>query len=220
MLGSGEQGRGDERERAVDGHEVPVDGAGDAIEAVPAQPCAPMDVGLEEPAGDRGHERQHERQREHPSDAEPRRGAILEEGALAHRKRREPADDDRRGSGERERDHRDDRKRRAAGTVLEHAGGDPGRDRVRDAASRQHDQDGASGDGGESDAVPSHLTASVNGAVRTRPSTFDCRNSRHVPGTGRRTPTRSWPGRVVVPVTRAPPRMLVQPDMPGEHTCV
>src|SRR5205823_753493 len=55
---------------------------------------------------------------------------------------------------------------------------------------------------------PPHRTRNVNGAVITCPPTRNCRNSRHVPGTGTSTPTFRWPGVAELPVTRAPPRML------------
>ena len=45
----------------------------------------------------------------------------------------------------------------------------------------------------------------MNGAVRTRPWTRICRNSRQVPPTGSRTPRVSLPGAVAWPVIRAAP---------------
>ena len=60
----------------------------------------------------------------------------------------------------------------------------------------------------------------MNGAVITRPSTRDWRNSRQVPASGTSTPTVSFPGVVDVPVTFVPPSALVHADAPGAQTCV
>jgi hypothetical protein len=60
----------------------------------------------------------------------------------------------------------------------------------------------------------------VNGAVSTRPSTFVWMNSRQVPATGSSTPISRSPGVLDVPVTWAPPSVLVQPWAPGAQTCV
>src|SRR4051794_41874915 len=65
-----------------------------------------------------------------------------------------------------------------------------------------------------------HRTVRVKGAVRACPSTLHCRKRRHVPLTGRSTPTRNTPGRVWLPLTRDAPNTDVQPLVRAEHTCV
>src|SRR5579884_3082812 len=64
------------------------------------------------------------------------------------------------------------------------------------------------------------VTFSVNGAVRTWPSTRHWRNSRQVPGTGTSTPTVSFPGVDELPATLVAPITLEQPVAPGAQTCV
>src|ERR1700761_6465964 len=75
----------------------------------------------------------------------------------------------------------------------------------------QHDRDhqrrdpGAQGHERSQQANPDRThedTFSVYGAVITLPPSFICRNSRHVPGAGSRTPIVSFPGAVEVPATR------------------
>ena len=61
---------------------------------------------------------------------------------------------------------------------------------------------------------------SVNGAVRTRPWTRICRNSRQVPPTGSSTPRVSLPGAVAWPVIREAPSRLEQLGAPAAHTWV
>ena len=63
-------------------------------------------------------------------------------------------------------------------------------------------------------------TGSTNGAERIFPPALSCRNSRHVPESGRRTPTVRWPGVAELPATLLPPKTLVQPPAPGLQTCV
>ena len=88
------------------------------------------------------------------------------------------------------------------------------RERRRRKRERRRD------DGGNGGGATPHDTFNVNGAVTTRPSTRVWRNSRHVPGTGKSTPTFSLPGVVDVPVTFDAPKMLVHPETPGAQTCV
>ena len=63
-------------------------------------------------------------------------------------------------------------------------------------------------------------TLSVKRAVMTCPSTRHWRKSRHVPATGTSTPTVSLPGVEERPVILVAPRVLVQPEAPGEQTWV
>src|SRR5439155_11270107 len=99
MLGSGEQSRGDERKRGGDRNEIAVNGAEDTVHPVPAEPCAPVQVRLEQPAGERGRERKDQRERERSNRTEPRRRLFertaLEQLALANAERGQPADRDR-----------------------------------------------------------------------------------------------------------------------------
>ena len=85
-----------------------------------------------------------------------------------------------------ERYEREDRQRRTARLVLEHTCGSARRERVGNAAGQQDDERRS-----DDPCQSPHPTTSVNGAVSTRPSTLHWRKSRHVPGTGTSTPTRS-----------------------------
>src|SRR6266576_6109418 len=215
MLGSGEQSRGDERKRGGDRNEIAVNGAEDTVHPVPAESCAPVQVRLEKPAGDRGRDREDQRKRERSNrtEATPRlfERAALEQLALANAERGQPADRDCERRAQRDPDEREHRQCRTPGTVLEHACGGARRERVRNAPCQEDDERR-----GEDPGEHSHRTTRVNGAVSTRPSTLHRKKSRQVPGTGSKTPTRNWPGLVALPVTRVEPRTLVQPVMPAE----
>src|SRR5947208_3803217 len=219
MLGSGEQSRGDERERGCDRNEIAVNGAEDTVHPVPAESCAPVQVRLEQPAGERGRDREDQRERERANVTEPRPGLLerpaLEQLALANAERGQPADRDRERRAQCDRDEREHRQGRTAGALFEHACGGARRERVRNAPCQEDDERR-----GEDPGEYFHRTPRVNGAVSTRPSTLHCKKSRQVPGTGSKTPTRNWPGLVALPVTRVEPRTLVQPVIPAEQTWV
>ena len=178
-----------------------------------------MEIGLDEPAGERRDDREHERGADSPSDPERshRRDerAPFQQRAFAHGNGSKPADCDREGGPERERDERQHRQGGPTRPVLEQSRGRARREGIGDGAREQDDQRSSTGPAHGSERATAHRTFSVKGAVRTWPSTLHCRKSRHVPGTGSRTPTRSCPGRVALPVTRVGPSTLVQPVIPA-----
>ena len=113
----------------------------DAFDPVPAEPCAPVQVRLEETTCDRRDCREHngEHNRAHKTEPRPRFGehATLEQRTFAYTESSEPADRDRERTAERQCDEREHRQRGTAGAVLEDAGGRGRSDRVRNAAGEE-----------------------------------------------------------------------------------
>src|SRR5437868_3919582 len=91
-------------------------------------------------------------------------------------------------------------------------------ERARDEERTGEHDEHAGGDPDE--RAGSHRTLSVNGAVSTFPPTLNCRNKRHVPDWGSKTPTFSFPGDDECPLIRVLPKMPAQAGVFAPHTCV
>src|SRR5438874_9064905 len=215
VLCRSDQRGSDERKPKLERKQVAVHGPEHAVQPVPAEPGPPMEISLQQTAAEICDDGERAREDKHATDAKRCECSPLEQRALAHCKRGEPADRDGDGRGDRQRYEPEHRQGRPAGTMLEHPRGGARLRRVSERARKQDDERRSSD---TADALADHPTFRVKGAVSTRPSTLHWRNRRHVPPAGRRTPMRSTPGRVCVPVTRVPPRIEVQPLVCAEHT--
>ena len=195
----------DERERGEDRDRIAVNGPEQAGQAVPAEPLAPVDRRLEHRERERRRDEERRDARRRAVPGRSRGGATSRRPSSRSRSRTASAASQStaaaiaaaasapttRGTvtsgpslvvGERREEH------------------GLRRERVDDRARREHDRDGDE----RPDREPQtqrQRTWSVKGTVSTLPSGLHCRNSRHVPGAGTRTPTLSFPGVVELPVT-------------------
>ena len=213
-------GRGDERERRENRNSIPVHRADEAVDPVVAEAGPPVEVRLERIERGAARGEQQQRRRRHPPPADrSRRGSPCHQVPLADAERNQPDD----SGGERKRDGERDESRndetRSSHRVLERRA-DEGRPRgelVGNGARTKHDHRARSS---PQERPSRHRTRSVNGAVRTLPPTLHCRNSRHVPGCGSKTPTLNLPGVDECPLIRTPPKDPAHAGVRAPHTCV
>src|SRR5213078_869034 len=96
VFGGGNQRGRDKRQPGLEREEVSMHRADDAMQAVPTQAGSPMNVGLEQAAGNRSAYRKDQGEEKRSGDVEERRWsgqrATFEQGPLANAERGEPAD--------------------------------------------------------------------------------------------------------------------------------
>ncbi len=190
-------GDGQQRERCQDRDRVTVDRPDEAVDPVPAEALAPVDVRLEHRERERGHEE--ERCRTGGQHAGPEPGRRHEPPALelkpdahgAHGKRKHRRGENGSSRQDSQERHGQVRPERA---VVGELGKEHGLRREGVDERPRREDDGNRDERPDPEPQP-HRTWSTKGAVSTLPSTFPWRNNRHLPGSGDEHADLQLPGR-------------------------
>ena len=111
--------------------------ADETVETVPAETGTPVEIGLEQAAGEARRQRQRERQPASPRNRERLGFPSFEQRALAHGKRHEPAHDDGNDGADANGNERQNRERRSARTMREELRRGPRHGRVGEERARR-----------------------------------------------------------------------------------